>query len=343
MVCGKLNALFVIVAASLVGCIAEGEPIDEGTETSEVSVGLSKACTPESARTNPVEVFALPEAGTAPFVNEIAKAKTSIRMMIYELNSAPIVNALLARVKAGVSVQVIFDADEKAINQAAFDTLENAGAECKWSLAKFSYMHAKAFVVDDAVAVITSSNFVTGYMSRERNFVAVDRDADDARSLAAVFDADWNNRYASASCTRLVISPNNSRSRVLAFIDSATKSVRVESMQLQDSAVRRALADRQAAGVNVEVILADPRWITANKDAATFLKANGIAVRSMSAPDVHVKSIVVDDEKAYLGSENFTTVSFYRNREIGLVVTEKANAQLMSATFTKDWASATAM
>ena len=343
MLGGKLSALLVAFTAVTAGCIAPTEANDESVETSEVSTGLTKACTPESPRPNDVEVFALPDAGTAPFVNEIAKAKSSIRLMIYELSSKPIVDALIDRAKAGVDVQVIFDKDEKTINQPAFDALEKAGAECKWSLSKFSYMHAKAFVVDDAVAVITSSNFVTGYMSRERNFVAIDRDADDAKSLAAVFDADWNNRYASASCTRLVISPNNSRARIVSFIDSATKSIRVESMQLQDPAIRKALADKQAAGVKVEVILADPRWITANNDAATFLKASNIAVRSLSYPDVHTKSIVIDGEKAYLGSENFTTVSLFRNREIGIVVTEKANAQLMNVTFTADWASASPM
>lgn len=326
-----------VVASVLAGCAFSPSEESESIGTEEVVSGLSNACSTEAPRSTAVVVHALPDAGTDPFVNEITKAKSSIRLMIYELTSGAILNALLARANAGVSVQIIFDEGEKAINQSAFDALQKAGAEVKWSLSTYSYMHAKTFSVDDDTLVVTSANFVPAYFTRERNFVAVDHDADDVKSFISFFNADWNDTNARPTCTRLVVSPNNSRSRVVDFIKSATKSVLVESMQLSDTSVRKALADRAAAGVDVKVILADPRWITANKTAAKYLTDAGAAVRSMSSLDVHTKSIVVDDAKVYLGSENFTYVSFYQNREVGLVATEKANATLMADTFDHDW------
>jgi len=330
-----------VVASVLAGCAFSPGEEGESIGTEEVVSSLSDTCSTEAPRSAAVVVHALPDAGTDPFVDEIAKAKSSIRLMIYELTSGAILNALVARANAGVSVQVIFDEGEKAINQSAFDALQKAGAEVKWSLAKYSYMHAKTFSVDDNTLVVTSANFVPAYFNRERNFVAVDRDTDDVKSFLAFFNADWNDTNARPSCTRLVVSPNNSRSRVIDFIKSATKSIHVESMQLSDTSVRKALAERATAGVEVKVILADPRWITTNTTAAKYLMNAGASVRSMTALDVHTKSIVVDDEKVYLGSENFTYVSFFQNREVGLVATEKANATLMADTFDADWKTAT--
>jgi cardiolipin synthase A/B len=160
--------------------------------------------------------------------------------------------------------------------------------------------------------------------------------------LVKLFEADFTRTEPDLSCTRLVVSPINSRTRIVELIMSAKKTIVVESMQLGDKDVRNALAARKAAGVDVRVILADPSWIDANVGAAEFLAASAIPARWMKTLGVHAKAISVDGKAAFVGSENLSWTSLTKNREIGVIASEPANVASIEATFDKDWAASTA-
>jgi len=130
------------------------------------------------------------------------------------------------------------------------------------------------------------------------------------------------------------------RAALISLIDSASTTLDIESMQFSDDEVRMAVLARAEAGVKVRVLLADPAWVNANQDAATFLARSRIPVRFLRNPAVHVKSILVDGRRAYIGSENLSYTSLSKNREIGLLASEKPVIKAMSATFAADWANA---
>jgi phosphatidylserine/phosphatidylglycerophosphate/cardiolipin synthase-like enzyme len=303
--------------------------------------GAPPACSVDVPRQKPLEAWAEPDASQAPFVDALSTAKSSIRVMVYEMGYGAILDTLVAKAKAGVSVRVILDTSKQSINQKYFDALTAAGATVEWSAAKFTYMHAKSIVIDDTIAVISTGNYLASQMAQERNYVVRDEDPSDVASLAAIFDADFAGTEPDVSCTRLVVSPVNARQRILDLIASATDTLDIESMQLADSDVRSAIAARKQAGVAVRVILADTAWIDTNADAAAFLAANQIQARYLSSPKVHVKAIAVDGQRAYLGSENLSYTSLSKNREIGVIAFEPAISTLMSQTFEADWAKAT--
>src|SRR5262249_402247 len=149
-------------------------------------------------------VSVLPQAGEAPFVNSLKAATKSIRLMVYMLGQDGVFNALKDRAAEGVDVRVILDGGAKrTYNQPAFHALTKAGVKVHWSDSKFSYMHAKAFVVDDREAIISTGNFPADLIADERNYVARDDDPDDVASLAKVFDADWMRATPDLTCTRL--------------------------------------------------------------------------------------------------------------------------------------------
>lgn len=239
-------------------------------------VDAGPACSPDVPRTVPLAVFVEPAAGQAPFVDALSKATSSIRVMVYEMGYGSILDTLLAKAKAGVSVRVILDLSKQSINQKYFDMLAAAGAEVAFSDPKFTYMHAKAIVIDDAEAVISTGNYLASQMAKERNYVVRDADPADVASLAALFDADWIHASPDLSCTRLLVSPINARDRIISLITSATSTLDIESMQFADFKVRDAVLDRKNAGVSVRVILADVGWINSNASAATFLVENEI-------------------------------------------------------------------
>jgi phosphatidylserine/phosphatidylglycerophosphate/cardiolipin synthase-like enzyme len=343
------------LALLLLACSVSSEPAetpgpgDPGTEPPAVTgpgeppPPVTPACEPLIPRTKPAEVFVQPQAGTAPFANILAKATKSIRVMVYQMGFGPVLDGLEAKAKAGVKTRVILDVAQKDVNQKYMDRLIAAGAEVIWSDTAFTYMHAKVIIVDDAEALITTGNYYVKHMLSERNFAVLDSDPADLQVLTKLFDADWERKSPDVSCTRLLVAPVNAKQRLLDFIASAKQSVVVESMQMGDREVRDALAARKAAGVDVKVILADPSWIDANASAAVFLAEKGIPARHY--PHMHAKSIVVDantaNAAAYAGSINFSWTSLTKNREVGLLVTEKANIDLMTSTFEADWAAAT--
>ena len=234
---------------------------------------VTPACSPLVPRTTPLEVSVLPDAGATPFVSVLLRAKRTIRVMVYQMGTGPIIDTLEAKARAGVKVQIILDVAQKDTNQKYMDRLKAAGADVIWSDTQFQFMHAKMLLVDEAEAVLSTGNYAAFRMTMERNFVVRDADAADVDVLVKLFDADFARKTPDLTCTRLLVSPVNAKQRLLDFIASAKTEVLVESMQLADDDVRDALAARKAAGVVVRVLLADPSWITANADAATFLTA----------------------------------------------------------------------
>ena len=64
-------------------------------------------------------------------------------------------------------------------------------------------------------------------------------------------------------------------------------------------------------------------------------------IRGSRASGRVVKAIVVDGTRAYFGSENLSSTSLSKNREVGLIATEPDVLKLMAETFEKDWAAAT--
>jgi phosphatidylserine/phosphatidylglycerophosphate/cardiolipin synthase-like enzyme len=297
------------------------------------------ACDPLSPRTKPLVIAVQPDESAAPFVAVINGAKTSLRVMVYEMGFGPVLDALEAKAKAGVKERIILDVSMKSVNQKYMDALQAAGAEVIWSDPQFSYMHAKVTIADDSEAVVSTGNYYIGSIDTERNYAVRDTDPADLKVLGAIFDADFARKTPDISCTRLLVSPINSKQRLLDFIASAKTELLVHSMQLGDTDVRNAIVARKTAGVDVRAILADPGWVGANTEAAAFLKQNGIEARY--APHVHVKAVTVDAKASYVGSENLSYTSLEKNREIGLIVTEPQNVGTVKGTFDKDWATAT--
>jgi phosphatidylserine/phosphatidylglycerophosphate/cardiolipin synthase-like enzyme len=258
--------------------------------------------------------------------------------MIYDFGPSKILDALVAKAKAKIVVQVILDQTQKSFDDQAYADLMAAGAEVKWSNPKFTYTHAKTIVVDEATSVISTGNFDAEMIADERNYAMIDTDPQDVAELVTIFDADWNNQTPNVSCTRLVVSPVNSQQRIVGLIDSATKTLDVESLEFGDTAVQAAVIDRMQAGIAVRVLLSDPSFYSGITYAVGQVEGSGLIPRRLVTPQLHVKAILVDGTTAYAGSENMSNTSLTQNREVGLIVTEAAAIAKISATFEKDWA-----
>jgi cardiolipin synthase len=327
-------------AVFLIACSTPMEAAPDAADVADAPV--ADFCNATDPRTVPVEVHPTPEDGEAPYVQALATAEHSIRVQVYLMGYGGILDTLTAKARHGVDVKVILDHAKIDTNQKYFDQLVAAGAEVHWSDPSFTFLHAKFFVVDDRVAVMSTGNYSKQYsIDLERNFAIVDRDPADLLDLVELFDADWGGSPATAMpCTRLVVSPINARERILALIASAQHTLWIESMQFADTDVRAAVKSRIEAGVEVRVLLADPSWVDANASAATFLR--GLGVEPKMIPHLHTKVLVADGERAYVGSENLSWTSLNKNREVGVIVVESESIAPLTTTFEADEAAATA-
>ena len=312
-----------------------GTAIDTGVPSTIDSAVPPGPCAPPPGAAA-VEVFATPEAGEQPYLDTLGRATQSIVVEIYLLGGVGIVDTLVTKAQAGVSVRLIADNGQRDTNQPYVDKLVAAGAKVVWSDPQFPYMHAKFFVVDKKEAIVSTGNFSKKYsILLERNFVARVTDSEDVADLVTLFEADWVRGAVPLACTRLLVSPINARQRLLALIQSAQTSLLIESMQFADGEVRDAVAERKRSGVAVRALLADAAWIDANDTAAKFLGSLGIPVKSI--PHLHTKMLVIDGKSAYLGSENLSYTSLSKNREVGVIVEDAASLKPLVDTFEKDW------
>jgi phosphatidylserine/phosphatidylglycerophosphate/cardiolipin synthase-like enzyme len=187
-----------------------------------------------------------------------------------------------------------------------------------------------------------SANLNVTSMQSERNYGIVDRDPADLADLQAIFDADYGAKGAAdLSCTRLVVSPTNSATRILALINSAKTSLDLEVLYLTETSTQGAVTSAKARGVTVRLILADPSYTPQNTATITYFKGMGIPVKIATTFDLHAKLIIADGV-ALVGSANMSFTSLTKNREVGALVFEPTQAAQIKTQFEADWAASLA-
>jgi phosphatidylserine/phosphatidylglycerophosphate/cardiolipin synthase-like enzyme len=319
-----------------------GAPVDDGGLPPLPDAGPDMACDPLVPRAGATRVEVLPEDGPDGLLGFLEGAEASIDVAIYLLGDDGAVTDTLRRMAGRVRVRVLYEKDKTWASTAR--ALEAAGAETRSEPSAFHeheiygpFYHPKFAIVDGRRVWLSTGNLLEDYMLTERNYDVYLDDPHDVADFREIFEADWERRTPELSCTRLVVSPANARERVLELIDGAESSLFIESMQFRDPEVRSHVAARHAAGVDVRVVLADGCWIDDNLDAAAFLSSAGMVPRWMGEYSAHVKMIVADGARAYVGSVNLSTNSLDRNREVGVILTDAESVELLGRSFIRDF------
>ncbi len=298
-------------------------------------------CSPRSARAVPPETFVGPVGLQPRLAQLIDGAETSLDVAMYLFTVTALADRLIAARDRGIAVRALLDPDHPG-NATVRSRFVAAGLTHRNAPTLYSYSHAKYLLVDRRAAVIMSMNFNADAMSSERNYGMIDRDPDDVADLQAVFDMDWAAGggeplvAADLACTRLIVSPNNARVRILDLIDRAQVTLEVEALYVAEPAVRDAIGAAKARGAAVRVIL---DATSDNADEIAYFTGLGIPVRQPVGFGNHAKLIIADGV-AFVGSENFSQTALTRNREIGALVFEPGPADRIRQQFEADWAAA---
>jgi phosphatidylserine/phosphatidylglycerophosphate/cardiolipin synthase-like enzyme len=293
-------------------------------------------------------VLAEPAAGIGRIYRLITGARHSVELTMYELRDATAERDLAADASRGVDVRVILDQHlEKARNEAAYSYLTGHGVHVAWAPQSMTY-HQKTLTIDGATSVIMTLNMVTSDYAGTRDFAVIDMHPADIAAIVATFSADFAGKgegYIPPNGSGLAWSPTNSQGLILSVINGATHTLTVENEEMGSGAVTSALVAAARRGVNVTITMtAQGSWDSAFRE----LVAAGAHVHTY--PDtsgalyIHAKAVVADagraGQRVFVGSENFSTASLRRNRELGIDTTQAAVISAISAALARDYAGA---
>jgi phosphatidylserine/phosphatidylglycerophosphate/cardiolipin synthase-like enzyme len=276
----------------------------------------------------------------------ITGARASIDLVMYELEDTTAVSDLIQAKDRGVSVRVILDqAYAKSQNGSAYATLAAHGVDVHWSSAQVDITHQKTLIVDSDEALVMTGNMTSQYYAATRDFILADTDARDVVAIEAVFDADFSNTAVQPSLSDDLIWSPGSAAALAALIQGAKKELLVENEEMSDQEIVGALEAAAQRGIDVQVCMTDSSsWSSEFSD----LIHAGVKVYTYS-PDaalyIHAKAIVADpgsdSVRWFLGSENFSSTSLDRNRELGIEIGEASIGNRLSSVIDGDIAGAT--
>ncbi|WP_108651805.1 phospholipase D-like domain-containing protein [Dongshaea marina] len=292
-------------------------------------------------------LFVEPQAMQEPILNLIHQSRRQIDVVIYQFTDPVLIQALGQAEQRGVKVRVLFTSrthgDYSSVT-AAIKSFRDEGVEVKTSNPDFTYTHQKTFIFDDQQALISTGNMTFDHYPNTRNFMVLTDEREQVKQIAAVFEKDWLHQLPSLSPealsrSQLVWSPINADSSLVRLIDSASSSLDIYALEMTDPDVVSALYRALDRGVRVTIIVSkDPfSW---SRDCLLSLYDQGAKLQILGddSPFIHAKAILADSHRAFIGSENFTSNSLNKNRELGIITADPGVIETLASTLKQDMA-----
>lgn len=264
------------------------------------------------------------------YLSAIAKAKTSIVLLIYNLSDASIIRALNEKSESGVQVTVVCDAEAsstlpKRLNKSIHLHLrEDQGL-----------MHLKLLVVDDALVLAGSANLsryslrihgnlVMGYYSPELAHFIAER----SLNIIAGHPGDTvleKNFTIGRQTLEFWFLPNDPKAveRLITLINSAKKSIRIAMFTWTRRDLAQAVIQSALRGVKVEVILDRNASKGSSKKIAKLLYRENIPIATNTDNGLlHHKLMLIDTQTLVNGSANWTKAAFTVNHDCFMILNQ---------------------
>jgi phosphatidylserine/phosphatidylglycerophosphate/cardiolipin synthase-like enzyme len=295
---------------------------------------------------NAPQLIVEPDDGLEPVVQFIGSAQNSLLVKQFTLTDESLIQAVIDRKKAGVDVRVMLNAARSGgdrANDETFEQFKNAGIDVQWTNPKFYVTHEKSIVVDERAALVATFNMCLKYFTQTRDYGVIISEPEHVAQIVEVFNADWNHDdWEPAVYRGLLWSNSNSRYHMARFIDTATHRIDVQHPKFVDAVILDHLAAAVERGVKVHVLCGGRHGISEGDVLDTFaslrtLRRFGAKVHKQKNLRVHAKLLIVDDERALVGSMNIDRSAFDLRRELGITITEPTVVARLKAVFQSDW------
>jgi cardiolipin synthase len=139
----------------------------------------------------------------------------------------------------------------------------------------------------------------------------------------------------------LIVLPDDSPGPLVKAIADASQSLRIKMFVFSDPTLLEAVMAAQRRGVKVRVMLNSARRSgkDENSESSSLLCAGGVEVLggNPSFDLTHEKSMVVDDQVAYIMSLNWQTKNLTETRDYAVVTSHKHEVHEVMECFDADW------
>ena len=199
-----------------------------------------------------MKLIVQPDAGVAPIVTAIKQARKSIDVLIFRLDRLEIARALEAAVARGVRVRALTAHQNrggtKILRKLEMHLLE-AGVTVSRTADDLVRYHGKMMIVDGRILHVYGFNFTRLDMEKSRSFGVITKNHKLVNEAMKLFEADFERQPYTPAYDRFVVSPENARERLAAFIKGARKQLLIYDPQVVrrcDAADHHANASRPA-------------------------------------------------------------------------------------------------
>ena len=279
-----------------------------------------------------MKLIVQPEHGVEPVLAALGRARQSIEIVIFRLDIKDVTIALEAAVARGVAVRALIahtnKGGERQLRKLELRLLA-AGVTVSRSDEDWLRYHSKMLVIDGRQLHVNGFNFTWLDIDRSRSFGAVTTSPRLVKEAQRLFQADCDRKPYVSTYDRLVVSPETSRTKLGEFLAGAKRQLYIYDPDISDPRMVRVLAEQVSAGIDVRIIgKASPR----------------VGVPALRCPThrLHVRAIIRDGARAFLGSQSLRTLELDKRREVGILITERAAIRAMLTVFNADWELASA-
>jgi cardiolipin synthase len=268
-----------------------------------------------------------PRDGGAPLISAINNAKRSIEMLIFRFNRRDIEEALNAAVARGVRVHALIAHTNKG-GEGSLRLLEQrllgAGATVDRTGNDFTRYHGKFMIVDRSTLWLLGFNYTMLDIDRSRSFGIETTNRRMVQDAVKLFEADCARRPF-VSGGGLVVSPENARAQLLAFVGKAQTQLLIYDPKVSDGRTIQVLRERVQSGVDVRSI------------GRVSARGRDLVHQKYPGHRLHVRAIVRDGRDAFIGSQSLRRLELDKRREVGAFVHDAQIVKELIATFDADW------
>jgi cardiolipin synthase len=277
-----------------------------------------------------MKLIVQPDDGLKPLIDAIDKAKRSVAIVVFRFDLPELEKALERAIKRGVAVHAlvahISSQGDKRLRKLESRLLEKGATVARTDDELVRY-HGKLLLIDNKTLFVLGFNYTSLDIRRSRSLGVITRRrsvVSEARRLIET-DADRSKTFKPRK-TDLVISPENARARLTRFIRKARQELMIYDAALSDDAMASELQKRAESGVRIRILgKLEKKW-----------QGKGLKVKAPHQR-LHVRAMVRDGRRAFVGSQSLRRLELDERREVGLIIRDPKIVARLERLFESDW------
>jgi len=280
-----------------------------------------------------MKLITQPDEGIRPLVAAVRRAKRRINIVIFRFDLDELEDALAQAVKRGVEVVALIANTNKGGEQSLRkleQRMLKKGITVNRTDDDMVRYHGKLLIIDRREAYILGFNY-TGQDVESRSFGVIVRSARIVKELLRLFESDACRTDYTPRVGDLVISPESARSRLYRFLRKTRETLDIYDPKVADDEMLALLEGKAARGVRIRIIgCLEKKWSKA-----------GFEVQKLRGLRLHVRAIVRDGRRAFIGSQSLRKLELDERREVGIIIRDRKVVRKVEKVFSDDWKRAT--